>query len=1203
MVKSGNAISGSIMMTNSFSQLINLPVLEQVIDYSPIAVSPDTSLVDVILLMSQASGRHCSLPHIKSSIHTDLQERISSSCVLVIDGSRLVGIFTERDVVKLAASEMRVSELKIANAMTQPVITMTLSDSATTMSALELFRQYRIRHLPVLDDRGELVGVVTPNHIRQVLRSTNLLRLRKVAEVINPQVIHASRTTSVLKIAQQMSEHCVSCVVIAENGHERSQGSEDGQYLTPVGIITERDIVQFQVLDLNLDQIQAETVMSTPLFCLHPSNTLWVAHQEMQSRHVRRLVVAGDRGELKGIVTQTSLLQVLDPIEMIGIAETLQQELEQRTADLDRINQRLQQEIQEHLQTEALLENSQRQLQSIFDHVFQFIGLLSPEGKLLAANQASLDFVGVCEADVIGRPFWDTPWWTHSTEGQGILKKAIKQAAGGEFVRREVTHLSATGHLETFDFSLTPVKNEFGKAIFLIPEGREISDRKQVELRLLSDQNQLEREVEQRTVELARTNAQLQLEITQRYQAEKARAQQIERERLITSIAQQIRQSLSLEDILRTTVEEVRQFLKVDRALIYRFSTDGVGTIIAEAVLPHYPPLLGQSFPEEVFPQAFHQAYAEGKIRAISNVEHAEMEPCMLEFVKQFGVQAKLVIPILQGETLWGLLIVHQCHQTQQWKSLDIELLKQLSTQVEIAIQQAQLYQQVQIELSDRKLAEQKISEQAMLLDIATDAIIVRDLENRILFWNQGAEKIYGWQTEEALTQNASELLYKETPSSPIEQIVLERGMWQGELQQVTKDGRDIIVDSRWTLVCNEAGQPKSFLVVNTDITEKKQLEQQFLHAQRLESLGTLASGIAHDLNNILTPILATAQLLPLTLPLLNQQNQNLLNLLIDSASRGSNLVKQILFFAKGTEGNRITLQVAHLLREIRQLIVQTFPKSIEVQIHIPEGLWMITGDATQLHQVLMNLCVNARDAMPNGGVLSLSPENLWFDEQYVQMELDAKVGPYLVITIADTGTGIEPDILDRIFDPFFTTKETSKGTGLGLSTVIGIVKSYGGFVKVNSKIGEGTQFKLFFPATETTDIIPQEDLQPPAGNGESILVVDDETPILAISKETLKIYNYRVLTANNGIEAIAQYAQYQDKISAVVMDMMMPEMGGEMAIQTLRLMNPQVKIIAFSGIVSNQGLAEAAGAKAFLAKPFTANDLLNTLHRVLAAE
>jgi two-component system, cell cycle sensor histidine kinase and response regulator CckA len=647
-------------------------------------------------------------------------------------------------------------------------------------------------------------------------------------------------------------------------------------------------------------------------------------------------------------------------------------------------------------------------------------------------------------------------------------------------------------------------------------------------------------------------------------------------------------------------VEEVRQFLGVDRTLIYRIAKDGIGTVISEAVLPHYPAIFGQSFPEEVFPQEFHQAYAQGKIRAVTNVEQEEMEPCVREFVRQFGVKAKLVMPILQGETLWGLLIVHQCSQPQSWKSSDIELLKQLTTQVEIAIQQSVLYQQVQIELSDRKLAEQKISEQATLLDVATDAIIVRDLENRILFWNQGSEKVYGWQTAEALTQNASELLYREMPSIAIEQIVLETGAWQGELQQVTKEGRDIIVDCRWTLVRDEAGHPKSFLVVNTDITEKKQLEQQFLRIQRLESLGTLASGISHDLNNILTPILATAQLLPLTLPTLDEQNQNLLKLLGDSASRGANLVKQILFFAKGTEGKQIPLQITHLLKEIRQLVSQTFPKTIDVQIFIPEGLWMIIGDATQLHQVLMNLCVNARDAMPNGGILNLSTENLLIDEQYVQMELEAKVGPYLVLTISDTGTGIRPEILDRIFDPFFTTKEPGKGTGLGLSTAIGIIKSYGGFVKVSSEMGKGTQFKVFFPAAETTDITPQEDLRPPVGNGELILVVDDEPPILAISKETLQIYNYRVLTANNGFDAIAQYAQHQDEISVVLMDMMMPEMGGEGAMQTLRLMNPQVKIIASSGIALNQGLAKAAGAKAFLSKPYSMQDLLGTLHEAI---
>jgi two-component system, cell cycle sensor histidine kinase and response regulator CckA len=671
---------------------------------------------------------------------------------------------------------------------------------------------------------------------------------------------------------------------------------------------------------------------------------------------------------------------------------------------------------------------------------------------------------------------------------------------------------------------------------------------------------------------------------------------------LVTLIAQRIRKSLSLDEILRTTVEEVRQFLQVDRTLIYRLSKEGVGTVITEAVLPNYPAILGQSFPEEVFPQKFHQAYAQGKIRTVANVEQEEMEPCVREFVKQFGVQAKLVMPILQGEDLWGLLIVHQCHQTQQWESLDIELLKQLTTQVEIAIQQSELYQQAQNELSERKLAELKIQEQVALLDIATDAISVRDLENRILFWNKGAERLYGWLAEDAVGKNATALITAKNSTQPdtIMPIVIQLGAWQGELQKKTKDGRELLVESRWTLVRNESGQPKSFLVVNTDITEKKQLEQQAFRTQRLESLGTLASGIAHDLNNILTPILATAQLLPLTLPSLDKQNQNLLKILNDSASRGASLVQQILFFARGAEGNRITLQVAHLLKEIRELVSQTFPKSVDVQVYIPEGLWMITADATQLHQVLMNLCINARDAMPNGGVLTLFTENLRIDEQYAQMELEAKAGPYLVMTISDTGTGISQKIVNRIFDPFFTTKELGKGTGLGLSTVIGIVKSHGGFVKVSSELGKGTQFKVFLPAVETVDLAQVEDLHLNAGNGELILVVDDEPQILAISKEILHIYNYRVLTANNGIDAIAQYAQHQHEISVVLMDMMMPKMGGEGAIQILRQMNPHVEIIASSGIASNKAQAQAAGVKAFLSKPYAIQALLSTLHEVL---
>ena len=864
--------------------------------------------------------------------------------------------------------------------------------------------------------------------------------------------------------------------------------------------------------------------------------------------------------------------------------------------ELQTSEEELRHQNQEIIATQQEVELERQRYQTLFN--------MAPDGYLVTDLQGKIYKVNHVAAQLLSTPqeyLVNTPLAAliHEHDLTLFQTRLVNLEHGQSW---EVSLNLRSGAIRNLAIAVIRLKNVHGKADELLWALHDISLSKKIKQQLQSAHDGLEQQVGDRTVQLSKANVQLQLEITQRHHSEESRLQRIERERLIALIAQRIRKSLSLDEILQTTVEEVRQFLQVDRTLIYRLSKDGVGTVITESVLPDYPAILGQSFPEEVFPQKFHQAYTQGKIRAVANVEQEDMEPCVREFVQQFGVQAKLVMPILQGETLWGLLIVHQCHRPQQWESSDIELLKQLTTQVEIAIQQSELYQQSQNELAERKIAEQKIQEQAALLNIATDAISVRDLENRILFWNKGAERLYGWLAEEALGKNATALISPENLAqiNEIRLIATESGAWQGELQKKAKDGRALLVESRWTLVRDDAGQPKSFLVVNTDITEKKQLEQQAFRTQRLESLGTLASGIAHDLNNILTPILATAQLLPLTLPALDQQNQNLLKIIDDSASRGASLVQQILFFARGADGNRITLQIAHLLGEIRQLVSQTFPKSIDVQIYIPDTLWIITGNATQLHQVLMNLCINARDAMPNGGILNLSTENLQIDEQYAQMELEAKVGPYLVMTVSDTGTGIPPNIVDRIFDPFFTTKEPSKGTGLGLSTVIGIVKGHGGFVKVSSEMGKGTQFKVFLPAVETADIPQTEDPQLNAGNGELIFVVDDEPQILAISKELLQIHNYRVLTASDGIDAIAQYALHKNEISVVLMDMMMPEMGGEESIRILQLMNPQVEIIASSGIASNKALAEAAGAKAFLSKPYAIQKLLGTLHDVL---
>jgi PAS domain S-box-containing protein len=507
-------------------------------------------------------------------------------------------------------------------------------------------------------------------------------------------------------------------------------------------------------------------------------------------------------------------------------------------------------------------------------------------------------------------------------------------------------------------------------------------------------------------------------------------------------------------------------------------------------------------------------------------------------------------------------------------------------------------------DISDRRASEAKIREQAALLDIATDAILLRDLDNRILYWNQGAERLYGWSAEEVIGKKSTELI---CPDSIAEveialQTVIETGQWQGELSKVNKLGKKLLIENRWTLVRDEQGKPKSILTVATDVTEKKQLERQFLRAQRMESLGTLASGVAHDLNNILTPILAASQLLPLHIPNLSEKSQTLLKILAESAKRGSDLVTQILSFARGLDGQRTTLQVGHVLVELLRVIQQTFPKSITIERHIPsETLWLVSGDATQLHQVFMNLCVNARDAMPEGGTLNITAENLVLDENYARINIDAKVGPYVVVTVADAGTGIPPEIIERIFEPFFTTKESGKGTGLGLSTTAGIIKSHGGFMNVYSEMNRGTRFKIYFPTIAGTEAPPAEDLTTFRGNDELVLVVDDEAAIREITKASLEAYNYRVLMASDGIEAMTEYAQHQQEIGIVLLDLMMPTVDGLTTIRALQKMNPNVLIVAMSGLASNGAVAQAAsvGVRHFLPKPFTAEELLQILHNL----
>jgi PAS domain S-box-containing protein len=505
---------------------------------------------------------------------------------------------------------------------------------------------------------------------------------------------------------------------------------------------------------------------------------------------------------------------------------------------------------------------------------------------------------------------------------------------------------------------------------------------------------------------------------------------------------------------------------------------------------------------------------------------------------------------------------------------------------------------------SERKRSEEQIAEQATFLDKAQDAIFVRDLDGKMLFWNKGAERMYGWARQEVVNRKMDEFLYTQ-PKELAEayRLTMGRGDWHGELRHLTKDGNELTIESRWTLIRDKEGLPKSVLAINTDITEKKMIEAQFMRAQRMESIGTLAGGIAHDLNNILAPIVMSIELLKQTSN--DPTSLNILKTIEVSAKRGADVVRQVLSFARGLEGERIEVQLKHLLNEVQSIIKDTFPKNIRLQFSVPNDIWTILGDPTQVHQILLNLCVNARDAMPNGGSLCIDVENCVLDEHDAATSLQAKAGHYVNINVTDSGTGIPPRLLEKIFEPFFTTKGITMGTGLGLSTVMAIVKSHGGLINVYSELNKGTIFKVYLPAMEISPEARMEQLEQaalPRGNGETVLLVDDEASILTITRQTLLAFGYHVLTATDGAEAVGVYAERKNEIAVVLTDMAMPIMDGAATIRALTKMNPKLKIIAASGLHANDDIANASGVgiKHFLTKPYTAGLLLKTLRAIL---
>ncbi len=510
----------------------------------------------------------------------------------------------------------------------------------------------------------------------------------------------------------------------------------------------------------------------------------------------------------------------------------------------------------------------------------------------------------------------------------------------------------------------------------------------------------------------------------------------------------------------------------------------------------------------------------------------------------------------------------------------------------------------VYLDITALKRAEASEARLAMAVHQAAESIVITDAEGTIQDVNPALEKNSGYSREEAIGQNPRMFGSGKQDAAFYQRMwaVLTDGkVWRGRLTNKRKDGT--LHDEEVTIspMRNAAGKTVSYVAVKRDVTEKERLESQLRRAQRMESIGTLAGGVAHDLNNALAPILMASALLRLALP--DSATEDL-DLIEGGARRGAALVKQLLNFARGIEGHRLRVDLRPLLTEMELMIRSTLPKNIELRLDCPQDLPAILGDVTQLHQVILNLSVNARDAMPEGGTLSLEVHRTDVDNTWENEALEVVPGPYVVVQVTDTGTGIPPEIVDRIFDPFFTTKGQDKGTGLGLATTLGIVKGHAGFIRVYSVPGEGSTFRIYLPAYDGG--AAGAELAPPTkstfqGNGETILVVDDEPSVRNILRKVLTRMNFTVLTASDGTSALQEVAVHGTDVRAVITDLHMPQLDGMAFVRVLRGHMPKAAVVVVSGLIGEETREQfaALGVRAILDKPFEHAALVAALETI----